>query len=567
MKRGLYWLLFGCVSLGCLLGLGYLAYQFIGRHGDANEEASSNTHATDAQNSQPSPVVVADTRNAAALGEEITPQVREINSPKFASPPNQFRPGQAQPKCLVPQMVQRTENGFVIKLPSGAPVPTPTIYHGKLYVSGGFHSREYYCFDATTGQPVWAVSLSDDGPSSAVCSDDIVVLNTESCTLFALDAKTGQHLWSYWLGDPMTSTPALSDGIVFTSYPARGHALFGPQTTPQDSALIASPAFGSAPGKLLSHPQTLPGSTSKPPLNATHVLIALELKTGKILWQRWLDSDVMSAPVVKDEDVYATSFAGTVYRFRKKDGAIVSAHATRATSAPVLLGQNLLITQRLTDTQDNGVAEQLLAQDLRNNAQLFAAAKQAALYLDPNIQLRSALQDQGKALDAANGFMAGPPVTANASAALANVGQGTVFTMQNFQGSRILPYQGNLYSAMGDALVCVDGKSGQTQWRLPIQGDLMKEGGHLAAPPAAAGGYIFLATLSGEVLQINPDDGKVAKRYQVGAPIRSQPVIYNGRIYVGTMNGQVVCIDTGDPRCTGWYAWGANMAHTNIPES
>ncbi|MDW8243077.1 MAG: PQQ-binding-like beta-propeller repeat protein [Thermogemmata sp.] len=476
----------------------------------------------------------------AVLGKEITSQVQEINSPKYRQPPQQFRPGHARRKNVDSGIVTKTENGFVIKLPSNAPIPTPTVYKDKLYVSGGFRSREYYCFDAQTGRPIWAVDLSDDGPSSAVCSDGIVVFNTESCTLFALNAETGEHVWSYWLGDPLTSTPAISNGIVYTSYPCGGHS---PELPPN---------VGGASGKLLP--------------NASHALIALELKTGKILWQRWLDSDVMSAPVVVGDEVYVTSFAGTVYRFHKKDGTILSAHAARATSAPVVIDQNILVTQRVTETTTNAVAEQIVGQNQLNKKESIVAAKRVAPYLDANVQTRAALNSLGKSMDAANGFASGAPEAANPGAALQNIGQAGVFTMQSFQGSRILPYQGLLLSSMGDTLTCVDSRSGQERWRLQVQGDLKKEGGHLAAPPVAVGGQIFLATLGGEIWQVDPQNGKVVQRYRVGAPIRSQPIISRGRIYVGTMNGQLVCVDTGDPKFTGWYAWGANMAHTNIPD-
>src|SRR5262249_1001969 len=100
-----------------------------------------------------------------------------------------------------------------------------------------------------------------------------------------------------------------------------------------------------------------------------------------------------------------------------------------------------------------------------------------------------------------------------------------------------------------------------------VKGDLAKSGGHLAAPPAAAGGYLFLSTLEGEVLQVDPEDGKVAKTYKVGSPTRSQVAIDGGRIYVGTQDGKLVCINTGNADFTGWSTWGANMAHTNMLES
>lgn len=117
---------------------------------------------------------------------DITARVKEMNSSKFASPPTGFRTGHVTPRKLDAKAIRLQEKGFTITLPSGAPVPTPTVYKGKLYISGGFHSKEYYCCDAKTGEVLWGVNLDDDGPTSAVCEEDVVVFNTESCTIFCL---------------------------------------------------------------------------------------------------------------------------------------------------------------------------------------------------------------------------------------------------------------------------------------------------------------------------------------------------------------------------------------------
>src|SRR4051812_25365338 len=154
--------------------------------------------------------------------KDITVDVKDWNSDKFAGPPSKFREGHVSPRKFDEKAVKKLADGFSVQLPSGAPIPTPTVYNGKVYVSGGFHSKEFYCFDAATGALKWAVDLDDDGPTAAVCDNSVCVFNTESCTLFAVDAETGKHLWSHWLGDPLTSTPTIANGVVFTSYPANG---------------------------------------------------------------------------------------------------------------------------------------------------------------------------------------------------------------------------------------------------------------------------------------------------------------------------------------------------------
>jgi outer membrane protein assembly factor BamB len=489
---------------------------------------------------------------------DITAQVKDMNSSKFASPPTEFRTGHVKPRQLDAKAIHVEERGFTITLPSGAPIPTPTVYKGKLYISGGFHSKEYYCCDAQTGKVIWGVDLDDDGPTSAVCEDDVVIFNTESCTIFALDANTGKHLWSYFLGDPLTSTPTISSGKVYTSYPAAGRGQ-APKA-PQKKAALQQQEVKTP----VNQDQAGVGAGKQPPPGATHVLVCFELKTGAILWQRWIDSDVMSAPVAIDDELYATSFAGTVYKFRQSDGAILSAQRSNATSAPVIVGKNVYLTQRADRAAGGKVAERIAGLG-RDNAQLnFEGAAKDAQYLDAKVQAKSSLKVLGGTLDAGNGFAGGAPAAANPTAALSNVGQGNVSTMQAFQGSRLLNFDGANFNCMGDEVVCTDPKDGTTRWSVKLQGDLAKQGGHLAAPPAAAGGSLFLTTLEGNVIQMEPEKGTVQTTWKVGSPIRSQPAIEGGRIYVGTQNGRVICINAGDAKLTGWSTWGGNAAHTNV---
>ena len=317
------------------------------------------------------PVAPDDKTAKADAPTDILATVKEWNSDKFAAPPTQFRQGNATPRPVEVKATTATKNGFVIQLPSGAPIPTPTVYKDRLYVSGGFHSREYYCFDAESGKPVWGVNLDDDGPTSAACQDGVILFNTESCTIFALDAETGKQLWSLFLGDPLTNTPTIANGKVFTAYPCAAA-----------------------------------GTGGKAPPPCSHVLAAFDLKTGKILWQRWIDSDVMSAPVAVDKELYVTSFAGTVYKLNQDDGTLLSAMRSRATSAPIVVADHIFLTRRADDGK--GAVSETVASDARDSLREVASgAKKAAPYLDKTVQDRAAIKDQALKLDAGNGFAGG----------------------------------------------------------------------------------------------------------------------------------------------------------------
>src|SRR5262249_40671338 len=158
-------------------------------------------------------------------------------------------------------------------------------------------------------------------------------------------------------------------------------------------------------------------------------------------------------------------------------------------SAPVVVGGNLYVTRRAD--QGKGKAEEAVAgYDRLAGKQQFQGDKKTADYLDGRVQDRSQLKQAGAKLGAGNGFANGAPAAANARAAWDNVGQGNVCTLQAFQGSRLLHLAGRNFNCMGDEVVCSDARTGKSLWTYKLAGDLRKEGGFLAAPPAAAGGHL-----------------------------------------------------------------------------
>ncbi|MES2774852.1 MAG: PQQ-binding-like beta-propeller repeat protein [Bacteroidota bacterium] len=464
--------------------------------------------------------------------KDILPQILSLNSNEKCYPKKDFRKGVVTPSKIA-NYLTKTADGYCIQLPSSTNIPTPAVMDGTVYLSGGFGSRQYYAFEAETGKAKWAVNLDDDGPSSPALESGIVVFNTESCTIFACDMVTGKHIWSYFLGDPLMSMPTIANGIVFTSYPARYEGQVNDQRKLNDSAITIFPS---------------------------HVLIAIELKTGKILWQKWIDSDVMSAPVAKDDLLYLTTFSGALYKVKQQNGQFIEAKALRATSAPVFSSLNELVVSRRSDTgQAQAVGESVV---IGYGAKQKAVYKKDATYLDKKVQDKSRLKGVAVMADAGNGFTAGAPASANSSAAYENIGQSNVSSLQAFQGSRGLYKNGRLYNTMGDEIVCTD-STGAVKWKHQLDGDLKGEGGYMGTPPVYANGYIIVATLKGEVLVFDENKGTVSKKYQVKDAIRYQPVVDNGWIFVTTVNSKMYAINTANPAITGWNMWGANAARTN----
>jgi outer membrane protein assembly factor BamB len=454
---------------------------------------------------------------------------------------------------------------------------TPAFYRGKIYTSGGFQSKEFYAFEATTGNVAWAINLDDDGPSAAACAEGICVINTESCTIFALDADNGKMLWSWWLGDPLMSSPAIADGRVYTAYPANGglhmNQGYNPINTPFGE--YDNDTFAPNDGNLYypdaadqpAQPAGGGGAAAKQaPPGATHALAAFDLKSGKLLWTKWIDSDVMSSPVAVGDEVYATTFAGTVYKIDGASGTIESARRDRATSAPVVVDDSVYYTRR-SDGDGAEMAQESLVRSNRDTGSAdWSTAEKDAPYLDRRFQSSTAYAEQGKTDDAANGFGGGAPAAANAAVAYDNIGYGSVSTLQAFQGSRVLNVAGLNINSMGDEVVATDAVDGSQLWSVQISGD-DAAGGYYAAPPIAAGDNILVGTLTGKIMKLDSKTGDVLATYDAGAPIRSQPVVNDGWIYAGTADGKIVAIDTGDRSLTGWAMWGADAARTGVVPS
>lgn len=480
--------------------------------------------------------------------ENVTERFREASSERHEAPPTTFRSGHVSPLALDTQGFKRTATGWEWTVPSKSSVATPAVYDGAVVFAGGFRSKQIFAVDAVTGAQRWGLALDDDGPSAPACEDGLCAFNTESCTLFVVDAKTGEQRWSLWLGDPLASAPAVAGGRVFTSYPVNGR---GP------------PAGNAAPngmnGQVRAPGPVAPGKPRAPGM--THVLAAFDLQTGAILWQRWIDAEIMAAPVAEGGKLYATTFAGTILRVDQVTGHIELARASRATSPPTLLADGEIVFSRRAD--DGSAASETIARaGAKRDFDPRLRKSKAAPYLDEEVQAQTDYAKSGKANDAANGFGGGAPAAANAKAAQGNVGVASVYTMQAFQGSRLLPTPGGNVATMGDELVATDPESGAERWSLEMPGDLSVAGGALASSPVLAGGTVFVGTLGGEVLAVDPTRGEVIERWSVGAPIRAQLLVHAGWIYAATTDGRVVGIDTGRSSWTGWAQWGANAQRT-----
>ncbi len=398
-----------------------------------------------------------------------------------------------------------------------------------IFVGGGYGSHEFYAFNAESGELVWKINTSDDGPTAAVVEDGYVAFNTESCTIIVVDERSGGMLWQEWLGDPLMSQPAISKGRLFIVYPA------GQRNHKQGSQAVSG--------------------------TGTHSLLATDLKTGRHLWEQPVTADAISAPVVSDGNVYVTCFDGTSFAFDAESGKLLWTKAGAATSAPVIFKGQLVVTRK--QQQGNAVYEGIARVDTQHGESKDSEllVKEKAGYLDATHGNSVPISKEAQAkMDSGVGFSSAPSA-ANLKSASGNVGVATVSGGWAYQGSRAAYNKGQLLNSQGQYLNSINAESGRESWRAKVKTAKILGDMQIFSPPALGHDSMYLSSAFGHIVSVNQKDGGVNFNYSFGAPMVFKPALANGNIYAGTREGLLICLKTGNRDADGWYAWGGNAQH------
>jgi Ca-activated chloride channel homolog len=364
--------------------------------------------------------------------------------------------------------------GWVTHIPESVQLPAVAYGDGRIYVSGGFESTSFYALDASSGRIEWATTaLEDNGPTAAIFEDDRVVFNTESCTLFALDAKTGRRIWHRFLGDPTLAQIAVADGMVFSAHPAES-------------------------GQALS---------------------AFRVKDGAPVWSRYVGSELLAAPVIHGDSVYASTTGGITYRFERASGKRVWQKPLRATTAPWIAGDELFVTRRA-----KGGKEQ----------QVVVAAATGEIVREHDVATGSYLRDVPQGIDDWKQVWA-------------------------FEGSRPVVDRGVRYAAMGGELRATDATTGELLWHRRYAKAAADQ--RALGSVALAGSQLVVATRDGTLFGLDVDTGYTLWSFDIGHKVIAEPVIAKGWVYATTQDGLVVALAIGDPSVDGWHMFGGNPRH------
>ena len=151
------------------------------------------------------------------------------------------------------------------------------------------------------GKFLWGVELTEGGPSSIVYENGILLVITQSCTLYAIDANNGKLIWSKYLAPNMYSTPSVSNGKVVATFP---------------KGLNAKERF---------------------------VLGCFDLKTGKIEWQKPMDAEAISSPVVYNNKIFTATRSGKLYQHDLTNGERLQVDSLKVITPPTIIDNTIYI--------------------------------------------------------------------------------------------------------------------------------------------------------------------------------------------------------------------------------
>lgn len=392
-----------------------------------------------------------------------------------------FMESAVKPHTIHPNYLEKTATGYNLNLVGDdsysktVPSSPPAVSGNGLFISGGYYSRHFYGFDKATGKNLWGVELADGGTSASVSDSGVVLVITQSCTLYALDEISGKPLWSKWLGSSMYSTPTVANGKVYAVYP--------------DNLVI-------------------PGSKDA----GNYVVVCFGLRKGDIKWQHRLDADVSGSPVCANGNVYLASKEGVLYAFEGVKGTEIAKKQVGAISPPTVVGNNLVVACK----KAGDVKELTLY-----NASTLAAVKkmpgQAALNKEKGSSIDLMNNDEGRALSYKGKYY----YILNQTVYCADATGKTVWSKPIGANCNTMPV------VAGGKIVVAD-DNGKVQLLAADNGTLLKQynlGGPVYSQPVVSNGVIYASTNTGKMVSHKTGDTALNGWGQWGGNAAHNPVV------------------------------------------
>jgi outer membrane protein assembly factor BamB len=302
-----------------------------------------------------------------------------------------------------------------------------------------------------------------------------------------------------------------------------------------------------------------------------HYLGAFDLRDGREVWRKLIEADVITAPVLADANVYLTNLEGTMFCLRCADGETIWRQDRKATSSPTVWRGECYYSRREEasgpqDTDKSPLEYVAAARAAVQAGRIFHGTATKADYLHFAKRVRGSPRYAAyTSKDAGVGFGLSKG-SAKIAAAMEHLGQGHVYGVWAYQGSKPFIGRDRLFSNLGDTVHCANPSSQEVLWKKPLRADGARGEvlDSVLTPPAIANEKLFVGSIDGALYCLSGESGDVLWRVPLGEPIIFQPAVVGGRVYVSTEEGSLFGLETGDTGDDGWAMWGATAAHNGM---
>jgi outer membrane protein assembly factor BamB len=375
----------------------------------------------------------------------------------------------------------------------------------------------------------WRAALDGAVYAEPLAVSGHVIVATEGDTLYSLDALTGQVVWNTHVGTP----------VPLSTLPCGNIDPLG---------ITGTPVYDAATGLIFAVAEV-----SGP----SHVLVAVDLQTGQIRWQRPVDPPGMVARAHQQRAALAlangivyVAFGGLAGDCGPYHGWVVGVKTS---------GQGDLLTYQVPTTREGGIwAASGPGIDGQGNVYVSVGNGEttsgawdhsdSVLRLSPQLQLEDgfapSVWQQENAGDVDLGSM-GPLLLPN-NWLIANGKSGTVYLLkqnalggiggQQQQLALCSSFGGGASIGMTVFLPCTSG----LQSIKVTDGAQLVPGWHATPPgsPVIGGHTVYSLDSSGTLFAFDVDTGATRASIPLESTSRfATPMLYGNAIYVGTMNG------------------------------
>jgi outer membrane protein assembly factor BamB len=334
-----------------------------------------------------------------------------------------------------------------------------------------------------------------------------------SPNFYALQAGTGQYLWGVELGESGISPAVYHQGVLLiNTYSCTLYALDAATGKLLWSKWLAGTIYSTPSADGNSVYVVYNNGGRNPKGTEDYVLASFDLKTGKVNWMNWVDTEVIACPVVDGKEVHVASQSGNYYVFDKETGKqVLASTSVKAVSSPTLTADKIYLTASV-----NG-KEQLL---VLNRSDLKVSKKYPTILSAP---------------------------TSHRSC----------YDYMNFNGSHPIVYKNKVVLLLDSAnLIAFDATTEKMLWKQPVSA-------HPNQLPLVANDKVVVATLSGEVLSYDINNGNVTSLRKNAGEIDGQPVSNNGFLFVGSAG--VLSVVKSLVKFP-WSQWNKDAGHNLVVE-